>query len=295
MYQNYTNASPDNKNNFLWIGQPGNTFIQNAVPILIPTNSIGMHFIIHSAGGNGGNGATSNGSSNYSGGAGGGNGIYAIGTLLTMLLPRVIYIVTNSTDNRLWLSITPNPGSVTQMGLGICSNAGTGGNGVVGSNSTAGSVSAALQFGLLDIGFNNGTATNVGSAGRTGTSGAAGTDYNWSASNPFSSIGPSGAGMAATTTFVGGGASALATLRTYINTQAGGAAGSNGSQGQSFLGFNNIIMGASGSGGGSTNGGVGGNGGLSFLGSGGAGGGTGTGGGGAGSLGGSPFVFIQFW
>lgn len=293
MYQNYSSASSFGKNNFLWIGQPGNTFIDSSIPIEVPSTAIGIFYVIHGAGGNGGNGATSNGSSSYSGGAGGGSGSFLTGLFPCLLIPKILYIVTTSATNQIWLSITPNPGTVTQMGLAVCGSGGTGGNGAVGATSTAGAAGVAVAN-FLDLGVNNGQSP-TGSSGRTGLSGAAGTDFNWSSSNPVASIGPSGGGMAATTTFVGGGASALATLRTYINTQAGGAAGSAGSNGQSIFGLNNILLGGSGSGGGSTNGGVGGAGGQSMLGSGGAGGGTGTAGGGAGSLGGPPFVFIQFW
>lgn len=292
MYQNYGNAFSTNKNNFLWIGQPGNTIAHSVTPLFIPSTAIGMFFIVCGAGGNGGNGATSNGSSNYSGGAGGGSPGAQYGIISTSMIPKLLYIIGNSANNTVMLSIIPDPGTSTQMGLSICGSGGTGANGALGATSSGGAAGVVTISKYINSAFVN---TNAGSAGRSGTSGAAGTDFNYANNQPIFSIGPSGGGMAATTTFVGGGASSLAILRSYINTQAGGAIGSNGSNGQTLLPLNSIFLGTSGSGGGSTNGGIGGNGGPSGPGCGGAGGGTGTTGGGAGSLGGPPFVFIQFW
>jgi len=294
MYQNYSSAAPNAKNNFLWTGPPGNVFIDSSTPVPVPSDATGMFFIIGGAGGTGGTGPQGNLSGNFSGGSGGGAGAATSRMVPLFLLPKVLYIVTISGSNQIFLSLTPDPGTVVQMALAAAES---GANGLDGNTlNRLGGAGGSFVNGTYNAGLRS-IQTGVGAAGSGSTTGAAGTGYSYSATQPFSSGGASGGGVSGVSGFVGGGASASATERTYINLQAGGAESSaiSATPGQFFSGFNRPLIGTSGSGGG----GAGSSdmtAGVSMLGSGGAGGGArffATGG--LSSLGGGPFVFIQFW
>jgi len=290
MYQNYSSAAPNAKNNFLWTGPPGNVFIDSSTPVPVPSEATGMFFIICGAGGTGGRGGLADGGNNFSGGGGGGAGAATSRMVPLFLLPKVLYIVTISGSNRIALSYTPDPGTVEQMTL---ASAGSGANGLDGhSISVLGGAGGTLPSGTYNVGLRS-IQSGAGATGSGSTTGNPGTGYSYAATQPFSSGGASGGGMSAFFGFGGGGASASATERTYINLQAGSIEGGSGTPGQSFSGFNRPLIGTSGT---AAGGGISQvrTSGLSMLGSGGAGGGS-SAAGEFGSLGGGPFVFIQFW